>query len=403
MALAVYVHIPYCLQRCRYCDFATFEFTETSPPASYVEWVKAEIRNRRKLWPHQEIKTLYFGGGTPSLIAPELIVAICRELANEGLEIRTDAEITLEINPATLDEAKLEAYLTAGFNRFSVGAQTFDDRLLKLCNRRHSSADTHDTLRLLAKYKLNYSFDLLFALPTQSRVDLRRDLDLVGEYSPPHLSAYCLTVPEGHPMNSGRAPEGEQIDMFADIETTLETMGLEKYEISNFAKPGFESKHNSIYWNDESFWGIGLSSHSYLRAIGPYGARFWNPKGMAPYERQSARSGRSLHDWLESDQFEVLSAHESLTDYVHVRLRTREGLSEDAVQNKFRAPWLKALKVRLEKLARKDLVREQARGWTLTPKGQLLSNKVFEELCFLASDEPVEALTQGSGDSYCAL
>src|SRR5205807_2377989 len=140
----------------------TFEQSEILPADQYVGQVLQEIRNRHSLWPISEIATLYFGGGTPSLLSPEHIVAICRELANSGFKFLPASETTIEINPATLTEEKLNAYLQAGFNRFSVGAQTFDDALLKLCGRKHSAADTRETLQLLKKYSLNYSFDLLF-------------------------------------------------------------------------------------------------------------------------------------------------------------------------------------------------------------------------------------------------
>jgi len=384
MPLSVYVHIPYCLQRCRYCDFTTFEFSEIRPPEQYVKSVLEEIRNRRHLWPQTEIKTLYFGGGTPSLISPELIVAIKDELANSGFTFQPGAELTLEINPATMDAGKLRFYLDAGFNRFSVGAQTFNDRLLKSCGRKHSAADTHSTLKLLREARVNYSFDLLFALPGQSLSEVEEDLAIVADYSPPHLSAYCLTVPEGHPMATGRAPEAEQVAMFDAIERRLKAAGLEKYEISNFAKPGFESRHNCVYWNDESYWGLGLSSHSYNRAAGPHGLRFWNPKSLAVYGEQCARGGTSFESLLPGDQWEKLQLHEAMTDFCHMHLRTMAGLPEDALQNKFPVPALSAIQPRLEKLRERGWLDVHDNHWRLTSESQLISNKVFEELCFLA-------------------
>lgn len=403
MALAVYVHIPYCLQRCRYCDFATFEWSEILPPERYVDQVLSEIRLRRKFWPQVEIRTLYFGGGTPSLIAPELIVAIKEELANCGFRFLPDAELTLEINPATLDEAKLETYMAAGFNRFSVGAQTFNERLLKLCGRKHNAADTHATLNLLHRFDLNYSFDLLFALPSQSLSELDQDLDLVCEYAPPHLSAYCLTVPEGHPMSRGRAPEAEQVAMFARIEERLPSAGLKQYEISNFARPGFESRHNSVYWSDHSYWGIGLSSHSYMREHGPFGLRFWNPKSLASYEKQSQLHAESFLELLPSEQYEALHRHEALTDFCHMHLRTLSGLPEDALHSRFGAAWTKAVQTRLAPLVVRGWVERQNGAWKLSPQGLLISNKVFEELTFLADDPSPDALTPSAPDSYCAV
>ncbi len=403
MPLAVYVHIPYCLQRCRYCDFATFEFTEILPPEQYVKWVLQEIRLRRKLWKQTEIQTLYFGGGTPSLISPELIVAIKQELANSGLSFQKDAELTLEINPATLDEEKLNFYLEAGFNRFSVGAQTFNDRLLASCGRKHSAADTHNTLRLLQKYGVNYSFDLLFALPSQTVAELNQDLTIVSGYAPPHLSAYCLTVPTGHPMSAGRAPEDEQITMFANIEAALSRIGLGKYEISNFAKPGFESRHNCVYWNDQSYWGLGLSSHSYQPESGTFGQRLWNPKSLAAYEKQAVLEGSSYAEILPEDQRELLQRHEALTDFAHMHLRTQWGLSEDALQGKFGLAVSRVLLSRLKKVETAGWLEKSGTSWRLTREGQLVSNKVFEELCFLPGELNPETLTPQGADSYCAV
>ena len=388
MPLSVYVHIPYCLQRCRYCDFTTFEQNEILPPERYIAQVLQEIRNRRAFWNETEIATLYFGGGTPSLIAPDLIVAVCHELANVGFSFRPDAEITIEINPATLTPEKLDTYLRAGINRFSVGAQTFNDRLLTMCGRKHSAADTRTTLQLLSG--LNYSFDLLFALPGQTSDDLQRDLDEVLRLSPPHLSAYCLTVPEGHPMSKVRPPENEQVTMFEQIETQLASIGLAKYEISNFAKPGMESRHNSVYWRDENYWGLGLSSHSYSRRAGPQGMRFWNPKALTAYAHQVESQGVGFDAILPADQFEKLQAHEALTDYCHMFLRTMQGLPEGALRQRFSPQVASLVQPHLERLLKGRWIALDHGHWRLTSSGQLVSNKVFEELTFLAPDlEPI--------------
>jgi oxygen-independent coproporphyrinogen-3 oxidase len=357
-----------------------------------------EIRNRHTIWPDKEIATLYFGGGTPRLIAPDHMVSSRDELANVGFSFRKDAEITIEINPATLTREKLDVYLGAGINRFSVGAQSFNDDLLRLCGRKHSAADTRETLALLRGF--NYSFDLLFALPGQTREDLARDLDEVAEFSPPHLSAYCLTVPEGHPLSAGRPPEGDQVAMFDQIETALSSLGLMKYEISNFAKPGFESRHNGVYWNDQDYWGVGLSSHSYARTRGAYGTRFWNPKSLKLYAEQVERSSGSLDEILLADQFEQLQAHEALTDLCHIFLRTSQGLPDSALRYKFPVAAAMQAEDRLERLVRRRLLAHQGGYYRLTAQGSLISNKVFEELTFLAEDLNSSTLTRAYPDSY---
>lgn len=389
MGLAIYTHIPYCLQRCRYCDFTTFEASQIMPSQNYVTLIEAEIKGRAKSFSAQPVSSLYFGGGTPSLLPPEQILTIIRGLANEGLNVTPLTEVTIEINPATIDEAKILAYLKYGINRFSVGAQTFSDELLRLCGRRHTADDTRQTLRLLQKFKVNYSFDLLFALPGQSLQDLDLDLQEVLEFSPPHLSAYCLTVPEGHPMASGRPEEDDQIAMFERIESRLSSIGLRKYEISNFAVPGFESRHNMAYWTDQPYWGLGLSAHSYLPNLGPFGTRFWNPKDFVTYENQTklfAKSPDFPPEILGADGFERLSLAESMTDFGHMHLRTLQGLSLSAVRKKYGVRNFEIFSGKLPSLLANGLVRLDGDRLYLSPRGQLLSNLVFAELLFTESD-----------------
>lgn len=395
MALSIYVHIPYCLQRCRYCDFTTFQHSEILPPEKYVAQVHAEIENRQHRWPDRQVHTIYFGGGTPSLLSSDLIISILHRLANAGFHWTDQSEITIEINPATMDEKKLDAYLKAGINRFSVGAQSFDDSLLMTCGRKHSAQDTRDTLRILKSRNLNYSFDLLFALPNQSLSQLRADLEEVCAFEPPHLSAYCLTVPEGHPMSRGRAPEDEQIEMFDLIETQLKSIGIEKYEISNFAKPGFESKHNLVYWNDQSYWGIGVSAHSYDAQAGPFGERFWNTKDIFKYGQQSTSRE------LPAEQRERLLKHEAMTDFCHMFLRTKSGFSTAALRNKFDAFSADLILTEAESLLREGLLEANGERFRLTSKGELISNQVFERLTFLPEKIPTQTpLTATKSISY---
>ena len=388
MAFGIYVHIPYCLQRCRYCDFTTFEFSEIQPPAEYLELVLSEIRNRSRWFKPGPLTSLYFGGGTPSLVPAEHIVSIIQELANAGFIIQPTTEVTIEINPATMDEDKLGVHLENGINRFSVGAQSFDDQLLKLCGRRHTASETRATLDLLAQNQVNYSFDLLFALPGQTQAQLRKDLDEVALYDPPHLSAYCLTVPSGHPMASGRPKESRQIEMFDLIEDHLQQVGLDKYEISNFAQPGRESRHNLLYWTDQAYWGIGLSAHSYL-PVHPYGARFWNPSNLKEYGAQIADfkgDGSLAFDQLPKRQVERLSLNEALTDYCHTSLRCSQGILAHSLENKFGPNILELVRKRSLNPSLEGLVTTHPSGWRLTRKGEHLSNRVFLDFTFTKAE-----------------
>lgn len=377
----IYVHIPYCLQRCTYCDFATYVHTEILDSAKYIELLKKEILNPHKIFQARKLNTLYFGGGTPSLIPAEQIISVINELKNTGFEIDSKTEVTIEINPATVDEKKLNLYLENGINRFSVGAQTFSDRLLKMVHREHNSKQTRETLKLLESYKLNYSFDVLFALPTQSLDELAYDLDVASTMGMTHVSPYCLTVPEGHPLSKNRPLDVEQIEMFELIHNKLLSRGFERYEISNYAKPGFESKHNLLYWTDMPYWGIGLSAHSYDK-YNNWGTRFWNASNINIYEKNILNSKFKLND----ENSEQLHFYQSLTDYCHTSLRLEQGLSRTGLLDKFLSDALNKVEKLANPLIDQGLIKRVNDAWSLTDKGIFISNQIFEKFTFLASD-----------------
>lgn len=386
-SLGVYIHIPYCLQRCTYCDFATYVHTEIRPPQDYVSLVKKEIHNKKNLFlpkdSQRDLKTVYFGGGTPSLIDAHLLVELIEELRRAGFRTGPQTEITVEINPATVDEKKLDVYLSAGVNRFSVGAQSFSDRLLKMVHREHNAQQTRDTLALLRKYNLNFSFDLLFALPTQTLDELRYDVDVAIDLGAKHISPYCLTVPEGHPLSKNRPLEDDQVEMFEIIHSALTQKGQNRYEISNYAMPGFESKHNMLYWTDEEYWGLGLSAHSYSKSStsAPWGSRFWNLNSLDLYARQ-IEAGVAL----PKNQQENLEKHQALTDFCHTSLRLSTGLSVEKLVQKFGSNLAAAVAQTAQPMLHHKLVRFENNHYQLTEKGLLISNQVFERFTYLKND-----------------
>lgn len=389
--LGVYFHIPYCLQRCTYCDFATYEKSQILPPEDYVRLVKEEMFQKisSSSLRNRTIDTVYFGGGTPSLIPAELIISLLEELEKYGMRKRPDAEVTIEINPATVDTTKMNLYLKAGINRFSVGAQTFDDSLLKSVHREHNAQQTRETLRLLKSLDVNYSFDLLFALPGQNIDILKKDLAEVLTFSPPHVSPYCLTVPEGHILAKTRPLEDTQLQMFELISQTLLSNGYHQYEISNFAKKGFESKHNSLYWNDSEYISFGLSAHSYLHD-NKWGVRFWNASSIGAYEQQIlALKGQALetpYSRMPSTHYENLKANQALTDYCHTFLRTAQGLELKSLESKFDSKLKKAVEGILLDLKERGWVNNHQTRWFLTSSGLVLSNQVFAALTFLEDE-----------------
>jgi oxygen-independent coproporphyrinogen-3 oxidase len=384
----IYIHIPYCLQRCTYCDFATYVHSEIKPPEFYVEQVKKEIANRKTFFPARRLDTLYFGGGTPSLIPAELIVDLISELAKFGYTTGPETEVTIEINPATVDERKLQTYLAAGVNRFSVGAQSFSDRLLKMVNREHNSRQTIETLELLRKYNLNFSFDLLFALPTQTVAELQNDVSIALQLGSSHISPYCLTVPESHPLSKNRPLDSEQIDMFEIIHNELTKNSFVQYELSNYALPGFESKHNMLYWTDVEYWGLGLSAHSYSKQS-PWGSRFWNQNSFELYTSQIQREGElaSLQGFY-GGQIETLQKHQSLTDFCYTSLRLNQGLSVEKLVRKFGEPCLKMVTKIAEPIVQRGLMQHENGHFRLTGPGLLVSNQIFEKFAFLEGELP---------------
>lgn len=394
MALGLYFHIPYCIQKCHYCDFTTFSLDHEVSMKSYTQAILRELHVRspfiNKKLNYKQVSSIYFGGGTPSLLPAQDILSIREEIARVGFEILPNAECTIEINPGTIDEQKLDLYLAAGVNRYSVGVQTFNDPLLKHCGREHSADDSRRTLDFCKQRNLNFSFDLLFGLPHQNWDVLRNDLTELASYAPNHVSLYNLNIPHAHFMNQNRPDDDDQVQMFNYIETELHKIGLSRYELSNFARPGFESQHNLIYWSDGAYWGLGVSAHSYLPNFGRWGARFWNAKHHKHYLNQlDALASEDVPFFMgfPQQQFEELECHEALTDYCHTQLRVLRGLSLPKLEAKFGPKIRQIVQSRVDKLLVHGLLSQaNPDSVCLSTKGIPLANQVFLELTFLASE-----------------
>lgn len=385
MSIACYVHIPYCLQKCRFCDFTTFTQDKLPPSITYINWVKQEIDNRHEGIKNKTLRSIYFGGGTPSLIPAQELISIIKHLKKYFL-FHPDIEISIEVNPGTLTEKSLSLYQSAGVNRFSVGVQTFREDLLKLFNREHSARQTKETLELLAKNKVLFSTDLLFALNYQTREDLKKDLDSILYYLPHHISAYYMTLPPKHELQKDRPKESTQVKMFEDIENRLNQEGFDHYEVSNFARPGFYSRHNLTYWLDRSYWGIGLSSHSFFK-FNNQRVRFWNPKSLNLYSKQvKLPSSESPFSQLPTHQKEKLKTHEALTDFCHTALRTRWGIQEEKLRRAFGNKALKLTLKKLKNLQEKQRIKKRGNRWYLPFSSWLISDSIFREMTFLCED-----------------
>ncbi len=335
-----------------------------------------ELEQKRMPLDHK-VKTIYFGGGTPSLAPKKLLEKYLNKILSTYAKAQEEIEISLEINPKTLDLSDIKDLLSMGFNRFSLGVQSFQDKFLNSCGRDHSAKDSIKDLENFSSLNLNYSADLLFGLPNQSLKDLEYDLNILTSFNPPHVSPYNLTLPEKHFFNKGRASDEDQAEMMSLITEKLKEVEIRRYEVSNYSKPGSESKHNLSYWTDTPYWGLGMGAHSYFKNESDWGVRSWNSGNFKTYESFCSSGNK---DFQKS---ETLKPHESLTDFCHTSLRSIIGLNKDLLSQKYGALLPKDLWSTLETLVSKDLLSYDSLSWRLTEKGFKVPNQVFNELCFL--------------------
>jgi len=325
---SLYIHIPYCAVKCPYCDF-NVRVARTIPEREYTDALKRELEYYAALdgWRGRELKSLFFGGGTPSLFSPEVIGAIVDHAARL-FPFTADIEITLEANPE--NRGHFNGYRAAGVNRLSLGAQSFRPDLLRTLGRLHSADDTRAALKITREAFDNFSLDLIYAVPGESLADLRDDLTAALEFAPPHLSAYSLTIEEktefAYRLKTGKMrllAEAEEIAMAETIERTLASAGLHRYEISNYARPGRESRHNSAYWEGGDYLGIGAGAHSYLRLDedGLFGRRWREEKNPLRYMDRVAREGTAAME------MENLDAAKAAAEFMFMGLRTTRGVS----------------------------------------------------------------------------
>ncbi|HZK74603.1 MAG TPA: radical SAM family heme chaperone HemW [Clostridia bacterium] len=277
----LYLHIPFCKHKCGYCDFNAYAGMDRLMP-NYIDALERELTTAREQHAFARLETVYLGGGTPSLLPAELIARLLRFIA-ANFDVAPDAEVTLEANPASTDEAKLQAWLDGGVNRLSLGVQGFEPRALAVLERRTDAAQATTAYGLARSMGMaNVSIDLIYAVPFQSRESWLNTLQRAIALGPDHISTYCLTFEEGTLLwrrrAEGRVPEVDsdlQWDQLDAACAELEAAGFNRYEVSNWAKPGFESRHNHAYWRCRPVYGAGAGAHSYA-TDGSAARRWWN-------------------------------------------------------------------------------------------------------------------------------
>jgi len=373
MPAGVYLHIPFCKSRCSYCDFATDVYRSSEAVDRYVKALVSEIAH---FGPPEggtqniSIDTVYFGGGTPSLLSPSQVGKILRAV-NERFVISQDAEITMEMNPATVTIESLDGYRSLGVNRASFGVQTFDDRALKLLARGHDANDARTTFELLRKAGFtNISFDLIAGLPGQTLEDWQKNVREAVAMKPEHLSLYLLEVHEATPLaeqiRSGRQPKPDDelaAAMYEFMVEELTAAGYQQYEISNFARPGFESRHNSKYWRLDPVYAFGVSAHSFDGSD-----RYANDRDTARYVEKIESEATAE---VMREKIDVAS------EYAFLGLRLAEGLDLDDYRRKFGIDLEEKYREELEEARRNALIELDAGHMVLTERGKVFSNDVF--------------------------
>lgn len=371
MAAGIYIHIPFCKSRCSYCDFATDVYRDSGAVERYVAALLAEIRNS-KFESQNLADTIYFGGGTPSLLAPDQLANILHTVRSR-FDIATNAEITMEMNPATVTPDSLAAFRELGVNRASFGVQTFNDRALKLLARGHDANDARNTFQMLRQAGFeNISFDLIAGLPGQRIDDWTANLDEAVTMSPEHLSLYLLEIHEGTPLaeqvRSGRQPKPDPelaAEMYELMLDRLADAGYEQYEISNFSKRGFESRHNTKYWTLDPVIGFGVSAHSFDGR-----QRYANERDTAKYIDMIENAGTAE---VMREDIDLASEH------VFLGLRLSEGIDLETYRKAFDQDLMANHAEGIERLASVGLINTDSGKIRLTGKGKLFSNEVFSE------------------------
>ncbi len=355
-----------------------FRVDELPPLNDYIKLLSKELKLKSTLRP-KKTKTLYFGGGTPSLLSIDQISSIINDV--KSIYSFTDnPEITLEINPGTLSLSDFKELTKLGVNRFSLGIQTFNPLFLKACDREHRPEQTLKDLENMSNLNIDFSVDLLFGLPNQNLKQLDDDLEKLMLFPPKHVSPYNLTLPNQHFFNKNRASDHEQTEMMSLITERLEENNIFRYELSNYAQKGFESQHNRGYWEDREYLGLGMGAHSYIKSS-KWGTRLWNT-GVYPKYESCIDDPNRPHQ-----KKEVLKLHEALTDFCHTSLRQLKGMSKESLILKFGQNTLPSgLWQSLSKLEQRGLISYNNQQWALTSTGFEIPNEVFRELCFLEED-----------------
>ncbi len=369
MSLGLYIHIPFCKQKCHYCDFTSFPLRSPLVMDSYLHYLHKEISLRLS----GPVDTVYIGGGTPSLCTPKQLEELLQQVARHS-QLNATAEITIEVNPGTITLDDLRAYQAMGINRLSIGVQSLNDRFLKQLGRIHDAASVRRLIGQAGNLGLtNLSCDLIFGLPGQTMTQFKQELTALVGLQPQHISLYELTI-EKHTALHARLLAGSlqpaDEDLVADMlelsSDLLKNAGFEHYELSNYALPGFASQHNLKYWTGQNYMGVGLGAHSYLN-----NQRQWNVKKIQHYQNLLEAQ------YLPVEGGERLAFTRRIAERLMLGLRLTQGIDPLVMASSFGPEWATSWQEIFTAHTAAGLLESTGTKLRLTKRGRLLSDVVF--------------------------
>ena len=354
-----YIHIPFCKRKCHYCSFVSG--IDIKEQFAYINALKQEIKHKYK---NEELKTIYFGGGTPSLVESCLLKEVL-----ELFSFSQESEITIEVNPESATLEKLIAIKEIGFNRISLGVQTFSDEILKLIGRKHSEETIYNAIKNIKQIGFkNVSIDLIYGLPNQTKELLENDLKKSLSLDIQHISTYGLKIEEnsyfGKHTPNNLPNDEQQAEMFLFLCDFLKQNDFEHYEISNFAKRGFNSNHNCAYWKNKNYYGFGLNASGYEGNI-----RYRNSSDFQEY----------ILNPLKREEEEILTTQETMENEIFLALRLKEGINIKEINKKYSIDFENKYKKIIQKYKVLNLLEINSEYCALTENGILLSNNIMSE------------------------
>ena len=407
--LELYVHIPFCVKKCAYCDFLSAP-ADARERTSYVEALIREIRSKKDIYKNRKVNTIFLGGGTPSILNTDDTEAIFCALSG-SFDIAADAEITMEVNPGTVTEEKALVWSRCGVNRLSIGLQSANDKELKMLGRIHTYREFLNTWNVVRRAGFrNVNIDLISAIPGQTLMSWESTLRTVADLGPEHISAYSLIVEEGTPFyerygeeadegsegrnRTGASSEGAvrslpplpdedvEREIYKATEKILKEYGYHRYEISNYAKAGYECRHNLGYWERKDYLGLGLGSSSLINEC-----RFHNTFDMETYLEAFGENGTELRNGEKRKtdirkEIEYLSEEDQMEEFMFLGLRKTEGVDPDEFRSAFGRDISDVYGAQIRKLTEQGLLNLSDRRIRLTERGTDISNYVLSEFIF---------------------